>query len=61
MNLQQILDNSKLSLEQQFTISSLKQMNLDNISKEELLNVLVKATDRLFIVENMIKQIFKDV
>ena len=60
MDLQQILENIELTLEQQFSISALDKMNLDNVTKQQLLDVLVVASKRVHVLENLVKELFKE-
>lgn len=60
MDLQQILENSELSLEQQFSISVLEKMNLNNVTKQQLLDVLVSASKRVHVLENLVRELFKE-
>ena len=60
MNLQQILENSELSLEQQFSISALEKMSLDNVTKQQLLDVLVLTSKRVHLLENLVRELFKE-
>lgn len=59
MNLQQLLQNSELTLEQEFSISALEQMDLSNVTKQQLLDVLVSASKRVHVLENIVKELFK--
>lgn len=59
MNLQQLLQNSELTLEQQFSVTALEQMDLNNITKQQLLDVLVSASKRVHVLENIVKELFK--
>ena len=60
MDLQHILENIELTLEQQFSISALDKMNLDNVTKQQLLDVLVVASKRVHVLENLVKELFKE-
>ena len=60
MNLQQILENSELSLEQQFSISALDKMSLDNVTKQQLLDVLVLTSKRVHLLENLVRELIKE-
>ena len=60
MNLQQLLENSELTLEQEFSISALQNMDLSNVTKDQLLGVLVSASKRVHVLENIVKELFKN-
>ena len=60
MNLQEVLQNSELTLEQQFSVTALEQMDLSNVTKQQLLDVLVSASKRVHILENIVRELFKD-
>jgi len=60
MNLKKILQNSELTLEQQFTLKSLEIMNLDNVTKQDVLDTLIDTVQSLMIKENIIRQIMKE-
>lgn len=60
MNLQEVLQNSELTLEQQFSVTALEQMDLSNVTKQQLLDVLVSASKRVHVLENIVKELFKN-
>ena len=60
MNLQRILENSELKLHQQFDITNLENTDLSKVTKQELLNVLLKSARRIYILENLNKELFKE-
>ena len=60
MNLQRILENSELKIHQQFDITNLENTDLSKVTKQELLNVLLKSARRIYILENLNKELFKE-
>ena len=60
MNLQRILENSELKLHQQFDITNLENTDLSKVTKQELLDVILKSARRIYILENLNKELFKE-
>lgn len=59
MNLTKVLQNSELTLSQQFKLTTDKQL-LEKASKEQLIELYVEAIKLLMLKENMIRELLKE-
>lgn len=59
MNLKQLLDAYELTYTQEFEIVKLQNIDLDKVTKQQLLDTLVDTAKLLLIKENIIKELFK--
>ena len=60
MDLKHILANSELKLHQQFDLTNLENIDLSKVTKQELLDVILKSARRIYILENLNKELFKE-
>ena len=58
MNLDQVLQNSQLSLEQRFKLVKDKDV-LQKASKEQLIDLYLLVTEQLMLKENLVRELLK--